>query len=422
MAVSDRTLVVWSNHSKVGTLKERNNLWAFEYDLLWTLFDLCPMLPRSAGRIEDGSSKRPIQWFFDNLLPEEGARTLMAADARIDEADAFGLLSHFGAESAGALTLLAPGESPGQRGRTPLSFSHLSARIKALPDIPLSQGGSKRMSLAGAQHKLPIIFESDMLFEPDAAEPSTHILKPDHSKPEQYPHSAINEYVMMKLARVCGLNVPEVKLIRVPEPAYLVKRFDRLSEDDIVKRLHVIDACQLLSLDKTFKYAQCLPDTLTAIVAQCRAKAETRKLLFDWFVFCLLIGNTDNHLKNLSFYMVPEGVKITPHYDLLCTAVYEPDNSWLNARLEWKIGSIRTLGEVNLAYLEELGRILKVPPRLQKQTVIRMIKATKQQFPMIYEEVQASYYPTGVTKEGELRLLRQIYHGVIADMAARLEG
>ncbi|WP_417583213.1 HipA domain-containing protein [Nitrincola sp.] len=420
MAVSDRTLVVWSNHTRVGTLREHNNLWAFDYDPKWTMFDLCPMLPRSAGSIEDGSSRRPIQWFFDNLLPEEGARALLAADAQISEADAFGLLSHFGAESAGALTLLGPEETPGHGGRHPLSCEDLSARIKALPDVPLSQGGSKRMSLAGAQHKLPIIFDNGELFEPDAAEPSTHILKPDHCKPNQYPHSAINEFVMMKLARAAGLIVPEVNLIRVPEPAYLVMRFDRSFEGDVAKRMHVIDACQLLSLDRTFKYTQCLPETLTAIVEQCRTKALTRKLLFDWFVFCLLIGNTDSHLKNLSFYMSPEGVVLTPHYDLLCTAVYEPENGWLNTRLEWKIGSVRTLGEVSPAYLAELGRVLKVPPRLQKQTVSHMIKAVQQQLPVIYEEVEATPCPAGVSREGELRLLQQIRHGVVADMAARL--
>ncbi|MBR9828000.1 MAG: type II toxin-antitoxin system HipA family toxin [Oceanospirillales bacterium] len=420
MAVSDRTLVVWSNQTKVGTLREHNNLWSFEYDSAWKMFDLCPTLPRSAVIIEDGSSKRPIQWFFDNLLPEEGARTLLAADADIDEADAFGLLAYFGAESAGALTLLGPDETPGQGGRHPLSFAELSARIKALPDVPLSQGGSKRMSLAGAQHKLPIIFDNGELFEPNAAEPSTHILKPNHSKPDQYPHSAINEFVMMKLARAVGLVVPEVYVIHVPEPAYLVERFDRSLKGNGMQRLHVIDTCQLLSLDRAFKYTQCLPDTLTAIVDQCRAKAATRKVLFDWFVFCLLIGNTDNHLKNLSFYMSPEGVVLTPHYDLLSTAVYEPDNGWLNARLEWKISSVRTLGEVSPAYLAELGRILKVPPRLQAQTVNRMVKTVAQQLPLIYGELQTTPYPTGVSKDGELRLLRQIQHGVIADMAARL--
>ncbi|SFG25413.1 HipA N-terminal domain-containing protein [Neptunomonas qingdaonensis] len=56
---------------------------------------------------------RPVQWFFDNLLPEEGARELLASGAKIDKADAFGLLETFGAESAGAMTLLPPNEEPG---------------------------------------------------------------------------------------------------------------------------------------------------------------------------------------------------------------------------------------------------------------------------------------------------------------------
>ncbi|WP_417582671.1 HipA N-terminal domain-containing protein [Nitrincola sp.] len=95
MAISDRTLVVWSNHTRVGTLREHNNLRAFDYDPEWTLFDLCPMLPCSAGSIEDGSSKRPIQWFFDNLLPEEGARALLAVDAQINESDGLFVPSWF---------------------------------------------------------------------------------------------------------------------------------------------------------------------------------------------------------------------------------------------------------------------------------------------------------------------------------------
>ena len=44
----------------------------------------------------DGATQRPVQWDFDNLLPEEGQRSLLAADATIDTADAFGLLAYSG--------------------------------------------------------------------------------------------------------------------------------------------------------------------------------------------------------------------------------------------------------------------------------------------------------------------------------------
>ncbi|MEJ6079902.1 HipA N-terminal domain-containing protein [Vibrio sp. 1-Bac 57] len=68
-------------------------------------YALCTDIPLSEKLHIDGSSKRYIQWFFDNLLPEEGARTLLARDININEADSFGILSIVGAESAGAITL-----------------------------------------------------------------------------------------------------------------------------------------------------------------------------------------------------------------------------------------------------------------------------------------------------------------------------
>ncbi|MEZ3137359.1 HipA N-terminal domain-containing protein [Stutzerimonas kunmingensis] len=45
----------------------------------------------------DGATSRPVQWYFDNLLPEEGQRTLLASSAQLDAHDAFALLAHYGA-------------------------------------------------------------------------------------------------------------------------------------------------------------------------------------------------------------------------------------------------------------------------------------------------------------------------------------
>lgn len=89
-------LNLWINGEQIGVLEEQNNIWAFLYtpELLASPdgFDLSPALPRGRGEIVDGGSDRPVQWYFDNLLPEEGARTLMAQDAAVDTANAFGLL------------------------------------------------------------------------------------------------------------------------------------------------------------------------------------------------------------------------------------------------------------------------------------------------------------------------------------------
>lgn len=211
-----RELGVWLNDQRIGLLGEAGNLWRFRYAEEWLAnpqgFDLSPALPRSAVEIVDGGSQRPVQWFFDNLLPEEDARQLLAQDARIPVADAFGLLAWFGAESAGALTLLPSGTQPQAGGWQALPDEELSARIRRLPQLPLSHAAPKRMSLAGAQHKLAVVWNQNRLGEPVGHTPSTHILKPDHPQKALYPHSAANEWFVMRLAAALGLPVPAVAL------------------------------------------------------------------------------------------------------------------------------------------------------------------------------------------------------------------
>lgn len=415
-----RTLIVWCNQQRVGELSEQNGLWRFDYAPEWEAFDLSPQLPLSAQSIVDGASKRPVQWFFDNLLPEEGARSLLAQSAHIDQADAFGLLAHYGAESAGALTLLRPDEHPEPGQLSTLSHFELSNRIHKLPRTPLSQGGSKRMSLAGAQHKLPVILEAGLLYEPSASMASSHILKPEHSEPEHYPHTAINEYVMMRLAKALGLNTPAVTLLHVPEPVYIVERFDRVGAPSEQQRVHIIDACQLLSLDRAYKYSQCTPTTLLRICGYCRAKGQTRQQLFQWSLFNLLIGNTDDHLKNLSFYTERNSVRLTPFYDLVSTALYEADNQWRLARLVWPVGSARTLGELTRDDILAFARAIHVPVRFALTQLDNMLEHLPTAWDRIYTEIESSQAADGLKKSGELHLLRQFRYGLLEDMIKQL--
>ena len=181
-----RSLHIYINHDLVGTLHESNDLWALEYEEAWATktdsFDLSPALPRSHLIHRDGATKRPVQWYFDNLLPEERLRELIAAEARLgDKGDAFALLEYLGAESAGSLTLLPPGQTPtGHAALKPLPDEELSRRIADLPKTTLTRNAPKRMSLAGAQHKMLVVLKGTNLYEPVGATPSTHILKPDH--------------------------------------------------------------------------------------------------------------------------------------------------------------------------------------------------------------------------------------------------
>jgi serine/threonine-protein kinase HipA len=152
-----RTLVAYANGRRVGIVSDDSGIWSFTYDKDWLAredaFELSPAFPLAAGSFVDGSSQRPVQWFFDNLLPEEEMRIALAREARVEAGDAWGLLAYYGRESAGALTLLAEGEHEASGGLQPLSYANLEARIQAMPQHALTATAPKRMSAAGAQQK-----------------------------------------------------------------------------------------------------------------------------------------------------------------------------------------------------------------------------------------------------------------------------
>lgn len=414
-----RQLMVWLNAGIIGELSEHGAVWRFRYTPEWQVrsdgFDLSPALPRAAGEIVDGSSRRPVQWFFDNLLPEEGARTLLAQDARVAEADAFGLLTHYGAESAGALTLLPPGQQPPAGSLKPLPDAELSQRIRDLPRIPLTHGAPKHMSLAGAQHKLAVVMHEGLLWEPVGHRPSSHILKPDHTQTESYPHSVANEWFTMRLADQAGLPVPAVALRRVPEPVYLVERFDRKGEGEHRRRLPVLDACQLLSLDRSYKYLQATPATLLDIIALCRFRASTRQALFRWAIFNAVVGNGDAHLKNLSYLVREDGIHLAPHYDLLSTAVYATDNRWGDTDLSWPMGQARRRHGLRRQDVLAFGEALGIPARTGERLLGELLRAIE-----AGADALLATLPPGMTA-GEQRLLRQIRYGVMADGIRQLQ-
>lgn len=426
--MAPRTLVASINGQPVGELGEVSGLWSFTYVAGWLAdpqrYPLSPHLPLRPEPHVDGGTDRPVQWFFDNLLPEEGQRTLLASDAKIDAADAFGLLAYYGAESAGALTLLPPdAPEPPAGGLKPLPDAELSARIQALPNAPLVRNAVKRMSLAGAQHKLPVVIDNDTLFEPVGAQPSTHILKPDHPD-DDYPHSVINEWFSMRLAGALGLDVPDVRRRYVPEPVYLIQRFDRQRGAAGWQRLHAIDACQLLNLDRSFKYARGSIDTLAALSNLCRSPVLARTRLFNWLVFNLLLGNSDAHLKNLSFLVTSAGIQPSPFYDLLSVAVYDSrayqKPGWpAVTTLAWPVLGADRFAGITRPLLIDAARGLGIQPATAERLISRQQSRIMASAEQILAEIEAAADGI-VTPQGEQRCLRAIIHTVIREMVGRL--
>lgn len=428
-----RELDAFINDRLVGVLSEQEDLWTWTYDPEWardpSAFDLSPRLPRAQGTIIDGASERPVQWYFDNLLPEEGLRPLYAHEARVAAQDAFGLLACYGAESAGSLVLLAPGQAnTAATGTKPLSNAALSARIRDLPRVPLIHSAPKRMSIAGAQQKLLVVLDGNDMYEPLPGSASTHILKPDHAE-SAYPHTVINEYFTMVLAGMCGLDVPSIARRYVPEPVYIVQRFDRVQEGGAVRRMHAIDSCQLLGRARTFKYSAATVESLSAIADACRSPAAARLSLYRWLAFNLLVGNGDNHLKNISALVSAEGIEIAPAYDLLATAAYgtkafSERPSWPGVELALPLPAASSFGEVSKTAVLRAGDAMRVPTSIAQRELARMVSRVAEAAPTLLAKIEVENAATNGTAKtsfaGELRLLRAMTRIVIADMVRRL--
>lgn len=430
-----RTLQVLINGTLVGTLRDEGNIWSFQYAATWVespdAFPLAPALPLNPDWQVDGSSSRPVQWFFDNLLPEELMRQVLAKEVEVESTDAFGMLERMGMESAGALVLQAEGAPQPEKGMKPLTWINLSQRIRNLPRASLNKDAPKRMSLAGAQHKMVVLFnpESKELSEPLKGSPSTHILKPN-STAEGYPHSVINETFTMMLAARMGLDVPQVHHLYVPESAFIISRFDRTAGPDEPARVHALDGIQVLNEPAYNKYTSATLPKLNDLIGQCRNKVVARMAVYRWIIFNTMVGNSDSHLKNISFLVDKDGKRVAPFYDLLCTAVYharvysDGDTVWPHEKLASPVAGANYFDEVTYDKLIETGIELGLNKVTAAREVGKIVSRLAEAAEDIANRLEAKMRdpagpngtPTRETIGAESQLLRAIRMVVIADM------
>jgi serine/threonine-protein kinase HipA len=320
-------------------------------------FAISPHLPLSGNFSQENTRK-----FLENLMPEgEAYKTLLRA-FKIAPNNLFSMLSYIGPDATGAFSFETEVNSVKTSFR-PVSEKELSMRIQDRSSKPISiWDGKPRLSLAGVQEKLAVTMKNSNFGFGEGELASTHILK--FSQPDR--HLVINEYFCMELAKKIKMPVASVELLKLHERVLLVKRFDReWSGLEKVKRKHIIDACQMLNCSPDFKYERVVPvgpekdnylgpvnvKNLVGLNQLCEVPALAQIQLLNWILFNLLIGNTDNHGKNLSFYLSKNGITMAPAYDLINISVYED----FNHELAFKIGDSFELNEVKAFQLAELS-------------------------------------------------------------------
>ena len=408
-------LIVHLHGKLVGVLDDDGQRLAFRYDDAWLAdagaFPLSRQLPLQSEPFEG----QRVNVFFGGLLPEADARDQIARNLGISANNDFAMLERIGGECAGAIALV-PEEMEGwatsDGGVRWLSEEEVIEIMDRLPHQPLLAGEQGlRLSLAGAQVKLPVVIDSTSggatrLALPLGDTPSTHIIKPE---PLRFPGLAENEAWCMALARRIGLDAAEAWAERIGNvPCLISKRYDRVKGEsgEIVRRLHQEDFCQALGYPSSRKYQQEGGPSLRECFQMIREWSTTPVLdirhMLDAVIFAAVTGNADAHGKNHSFLYAQDTRRMAPLYDQVCTLAW-PE---LSTTLSMKIGSAATLAEVSPEHFKQLCGMAKLGwpmARERIKTVCRQIlDATSE--PQVLPELRDATVREIVTKRAERML------------------
>lgn len=312
--------------------------------------------------------------FFAGLLPEGEFLKAVARALGVSAGNPFSVLEEIGGECAGAVSLVPEGaEPPFDRSPPPrwLDDAGLAQILKELPMRPLLIGfdGEEevlRLSLAGAQNKLPVLVDDARLGITRGRPPSSHIIK----KPDlEFPELVVNEAYCLTLARESGLDAAAATPIAPDgQEGLLVERYDRRRPDGEVevRRIHQEDFCQALGFLPEQKYegetgpgvAEC------AALLRARSAAPGPDLLafLDALLFNLLIRNSDAHSKNYSLLLDgSDAPRLAPLYDLLSADVY---GGRYGRKMAMKYGGEYRPRYIRGRHLERLAGDLKMSARL----------------------------------------------------------
>ncbi|HGS4674531.1 MULTISPECIES: type II toxin-antitoxin system HipA family toxin [Vibrio] len=306
--------------------------------------------------------------FFSNLLPEETMRHYLAERAGVNPAREFFLLWVLGQDLAGAITV----EPADGEALPPNVQQDIDDETKI--DVPM------RFSLAGVQLKFSAVQQANGgLTIPATGQGGSWIVKLPSSRFDAVPE---NEYSMMELARMLGMDVPETQLLPIKQianipdgigkfgdsfknaQAFVIKRFDRAGEQAV----HIEDFAQVFGVYPQDKYKKASMRNIAQVIGiegQYEDIAEfTRRLVFN-----TLIGNADMHLKNWSvIYKDKRAASIAPAYDFVSTIPYIPDDS-----ASLKVSRSKKFSDFTLDELSHLAAKAMLPEKLvldtAKQTV-----------------------------------------------------
>ncbi|SFC43958.1 type II toxin-antitoxin system HipA family toxin [Devosia psychrophila] len=272
--------------------------------------------------------------FFQHLGPEGWLREKQARGAHIqDEQNDFALLLAYGEDCIGAVGIRASEEA----------------------DIPKVEEGAPTpgKTLSGVQKKLLVVKDGDGFVAAGRDGPAPYIAKFNSEAREGLVR---NEFLSLQwAAKILGKNeVTQFKTGHFGEEiALIVSRFDRTEKGE---KLRLEDFAQVLvkprGVNYDGKYGSSYEEVARVIREHSARPVIDLDKLFRRLVVFAALANCDAHLKNFSLLETPEGLRLSPVYDVLNTAIYDDLDRNFGLSI---LGRSRNLEELNGTLFRKFG-------------------------------------------------------------------
>lgn len=419
-----KSLDVKYNGQNVGKLsQDESGKMSFQYDSEWLSngFAISMSLPLQ----NESFSEQKCRPFFEGLLPEDAIREEIARNLGVSSRSDFALLREIGGDCAGAISVGDSKNTSSEKYEEQIEGKRLIESLKPLTGKPLFAGEKDvRLSIAGSQRKLPIIYKEGNFYIPHGDIPTTAIIKPEI---QGIDGSIENEFFCLALAQKIGIPVPKFEILQfhkalgklsskntfdlrtddvyLLEKKYLViKRYDRAEKSGSVVRLHQEDLCQAMGIPSENKYQKdggpSFKDLFAIIRKHSSQPALDIRNAVRIAIFNYIIGNADAHGKNFSFLIEKDAVKLAPFYDLLSTAVY-PN---LSKKMAMKIGNKYEPNDVFKRHWQAFAEDIS----LKTEFVEKEIKYVSTAVKKMAELTASGYFPFHGRPDVINRILRVI--------------
>ncbi len=216
----------------------------------------------------------------------------------------------------------------------------------------------------------------------------SYLAKPSTST---FPFLAENEYCSMRIQKIFGLKIPEIKFAKTLDGkgVFLIRKFAASVQGNVI-----------LQIPKSRKVDLSYEEFALEISKVCGEK-KLQQEIFKRVLGSFLVGNGDLHLGNFSFYL--ENNKLTPIYDVVNTAIYIPGDDLCMPLCKDHFPSHKNDRQEFILFGKKLGLSLSQMETLFKKFAHHMAE--------VHNEVDHSALP---------KADRDKYHQVLKERASRM--